>query len=554
MAKPKNSREVLKAAAAVMLAASAISAATPASADTCSNLASGFHRPNTTITTAVTVPAGSFVTPTVPPQTIMNLPQFCRVAGFTTPTSDSHIGFEVWLPETGWNGKYLQAGCGGFCGSISYGAMAEPLRRGYAVAATDDGHQASGIDASWAVGHPEKVVDFGYRALKETTDVAKALIMAFELSGPRRSYFMGCSDGGREALMEAQRFPADFDGIVAGSPANFWTHLMSGFVWNGLALAATASGDLAQADLDAVSNAALAQCAGHDGGLSTDKFLNNPPACRFKPRQLLCTAHSVGSCLTQDKVEAVEQIFSGPPHIFPGYVGGEGEANVFADWPLWITDTGNPAVSLQGLFASNFFQFMVFPGIGWTPNTFSVAENAKAADARVGGILNSIDPDLGPFKSRGGKLIQYVGWSDSAISPQSDIDYYKAVTQAMQGPKHTAEFYRLFMVPGMSHCAGGPGANAFGQAVNGPNPSDPAGDVLSALDHWVEFGAAPEKIIATKYVNDNPSLGIAFQRPLCVYPAAAKFNGSGNPTAASSFECVKNEGEDNNHSQSAENP
>jgi Tannase and feruloyl esterase len=166
MAKPKNSKEVLKATAAVMLAASAISAATPASADTCSNLASGFHRPNTTITTAVTVPAGSFVTPTVPPQTIMNLPQFCRVAGFTTPTSDSHIGFEVWLPETGWNGKYLQAGCGGFCGSISYGSMAEPLRRGYAVAATDDGHQASGIDASWAVGHPEKVVDFGYRALK----------------------------------------------------------------------------------------------------------------------------------------------------------------------------------------------------------------------------------------------------------------------------------------------------------------------------------------------------------------------------------------------------
>jgi feruloyl esterase len=154
------------------------------------------------------------------------------VAGFTTPTSDSHINFEVWVPDPGWNLKYLQVGCGGFCGSISYGNMGEPLRRGYAVAGTDDGHQGSGVDASWAVGHPEKVVDFGYRSLKETTDVAKDIIMAFESSGARRSYFMGCSDGGREALMESQRYPRDFDGIVAGSPANYWTHLFTGFVWD----------------------------------------------------------------------------------------------------------------------------------------------------------------------------------------------------------------------------------------------------------------------------------------------------------------------------------
>ncbi len=194
-ARRRASRYLLGAAAAAAIGF----AATPASADTCSNLASNFHRPNTTITTAQTVPAGTFVTPTVPPQSITGLPQFCRVAGFTTPTSDSHIQFEVSIPESGWNLKYLQAGCGGFCGSISYGSIAEPLRRGYAAAATDDGHEASGIDASWAVGHPEKVVDFGYRSLKETTDVAKDIIMAFKSSGPRRSYFMGCSDGGREA-------------------------------------------------------------------------------------------------------------------------------------------------------------------------------------------------------------------------------------------------------------------------------------------------------------------------------------------------------------------
>ena len=169
------------AAAAIGLSAS------PAAALTCSQLASNFHRPNTTITTAQTVPAGTFVTPTVPPQSITGLPQFCRVAGFTTPTSDSHINFEVWVPESGWNLKYLQAGCGGFCGSISYGSMAEPLRRGYAAAATDDGHQASGIDASWAVGHPEKVVDFGYRSLKETPDLARDIILAFKSNSPHRS-------------------------------------------------------------------------------------------------------------------------------------------------------------------------------------------------------------------------------------------------------------------------------------------------------------------------------------------------------------------------------
>jgi len=520
----------------VGLAAAAAIATTPAKADVCSDLATNFQRPNTTITAAQTVP-GTFVTPTNPPQTITGLPQFCRVAGFTTPTSDSHVSFEVWMPDSAWNVKYLQAGCGGFCGSISYNSMAEPLRRGYAVAATDDGHQASGVDASWAVGHPEKVIDFGYRALKETTEVAKDIIRAYKLGGPRRSYFMGCSDGGREALMEAQRFPHDFDGIVAGSPANFWTHLFTGFVWNEQALAEVATGDLTQADLNVLSNAVLKQCAGRDGGLNTDSFLNNPPACRFDVRKLACSGQNAGSCLTDDKIEAVQNIFSGPRKIFPGY-GPGGEASAFVDWPLWITDNGNPAASLQGLFGNSFFQNMVFPNSGWTPGTYSAAENARAADSRVGSILNSTNPNLGAFKSRGGRLIQYAGWSDSAISPQSDIDYYENVAQVMQGPKHTAEFYRLFMVPGMAHCGGGPGANAFGQGTNGPNPSDPAEDVLSALDHWVEQGVAPEKIIATKYVNDNPSAGVAFQRPLCPYPKIAKYSGTGSTTVASSFVCV----------------
>jgi Tannase and feruloyl esterase len=531
----RTSGIVLKAAAVAF--AATVSFAVPASADSCSNLASTFHRPNTTITLAQTVPAGTFVTPTTPPQSLTGLPQFCRVAGFTTPTTDSHIQFEVWMPESGWILKYLQAGCGGFCGSISYGAMAEPLRRGYAVAATDDGHEASGIDATWAVGHPEKVVDFGYRSLKETTDVAKDLIFAFYMSGPQRSYFMGCSDGGREALMEAQRFPHDFDGIVAGSPANFWTHLFAGFVWDQQALGGISGGDLSQTDLNTMTNAVLAQCVGHNGGLSTDQFLNNPLACHFDPSTLP---------LSQDKIGAIKKIFSGPPGVFPGYQGGAGEASTFIDWPLWMTDTGNPALALQGLFAANFFQNMVFPGSGWTVNSFSAAENAKQADIKVGAILNSISPDLGAFKSHGGKLIQYVGWSDTAISPQNDIDYYNAVTDVMGGPGSTRDFYRLFMAPGMAHCGGGPGPNAFGNGVNGPNPADPRDDLLSALDNWVVNRAAPDEIVATKYVNDDPTQGVAFQRPLCVFPKVSKYKG-GSTTAASSFRCVgqgQNQGND----------
>ena len=544
-AREGDRRLSLRYLAAAPVAIGLVAASPAAAASTCSQLASNFHRPNTTITTAQTVPAGTFTAPDG--ETFAGLPQFCRVAGFTTPTSDSHIRFEVWVPESGWNLKYIQEGCGGFCGSITYSNMAEPLRRGYAVAATDDGHQAGGTDASWAAGHPEKVVDFGYRALKETTDVAKDIILAFKSSGARRSYFMGCSDGGREALMEAQRYPRDFDGIVAGSPANYWTHLLTGFVWNQNALTATASGDLSQADLNVVSSSMLAQCAGHDGGLSTDQFLNNPLACRFNPAKL---------SLARDKIEAVEKIFSGPPRIFPGYRVTGDEASHPANWPAWLTDTGNPANALQEAFGDNYFQYIVFPNSGWTPHTYSIEENAHQADVRTAAILNSTDPNLHPFKQQGGKLIQYVGWGDTAISPENDINYHNAVTRAMGGHEETQEFYRLFMVPGMAHCGGGPGPNAFGQpfSINGPNPSDASDDILTALDQWVEHGRAPDQIVATKYVNDDPAQGIAFQRPLCPFPQFGKYKGTGSTTSAASFACVSpNDDDHQGHDKEASN-
>jgi hypothetical protein len=287
-----------------------------------------------------------------------------------------------------------------------------------------------------------------------------------------------------------------------------------------------------------VSTSMLAQCAGHDGGLGTDQFLNNPLACNFNPAKL---------SLSSDKVQAVEKIFSGPPGIFPGYrVGGDESANA-ANWPAWLTDTGTPANALQELFGDNYFKYIVFPNSGWTPNSNTPAENAFAADIRTAAILNSTDPNLRPFQRHGGKLIQYVGWGDTAISPINDINYHHSVAQELGGHEAIKDFYRLFMVPGMAHCSGGPGANAFGQlgAPNGPNPSDATDDVLTALDQWVERNDAPEKIVATKYVNDDPTQGVAFQRPLCPYPQFAQYKGHGSTTSAASFACVKPDHDDN---------
>jgi tannase/feruloyl esterase len=514
------------------LLASVTSMATLAAADSCSDLAS-LALPDTTITAAQSITSGSF-TPPGSSKPITNLPAFCRVAAFATPTSDSHIEFEIWIPESIWNGKYLQLGCSELCGLISYRTMGDFLPRGYAVAATDDGHEARTTDASWAVGHPEKVVDYAYRALKVTTDNAKAIIEAYESSGPAESYFDGCSDGGREALMEAQRYPRDFNGIIAGSPANALTRTATGFVWDWRALTATPNSNLTQSDLNLLSNAVLAECIGHDGGLATDQFLNNPPACKFNPGSLLCTGDATSNCLSQAKVTAIKRIYSGPTGIFPGYKVNGGNESVV--WPAWITGNGNPPNGSQEVLAQSIFSEMVFPNSGWRPTSTTIRQDIGNAN-QVLNIVNSTDPDLNAFKANAGKLIQYAGWSDAAISPQNDINYYTSVSKVVGGIVATKEFYRLFMVPGMAHCQGGPGANAFGNLVNGPSPSSPSDDVLSALDQWVEQGVAPHEIIATKYVNDNPASGIAFQRPLCPYPQIAEYSGSGDPKQARNWLC-----------------
>ena len=266
-------------------------AAAPAVAATCEGLAA-LSLPHTTIAKTEAVPAGEFKPPAGAAQKV---PAFCRVTGTLKPSTDSDIRFEVWLPEK-WNGKFEGEGNGGFAGQINYAGLAAAVRAGSATASTDTGHEAGGTDASWALGHPEKATDFGYRAIHETTVAGKAITKAFYGDNAKRSYFSSCSNGGRQALMEAQRFPEDYDGIIAGAPANYWTHLLSNAVYLVQATMADPASYIPAAKLPAIESAALAACDANDG--VKDGVIDSPNRCQFKPASLECKGADSDSCLT----------------------------------------------------------------------------------------------------------------------------------------------------------------------------------------------------------------------------------------------------------------
>jgi hypothetical protein len=506
-------------------------AAMPAGARSCEDLVQ-LSVAGTTITGAESVPAGTFTPPGEKP--IENLPAFCRVAGSVKPTSDSNIQFEVWMPIAGWNGKFQGAGNGGFAGYIDYETMAAAVRHGYAAASTDTGHH--GTDASWALGHPEKIVDFGYRGIHETAGKAKAIIRAFYGEGPRHSYFSYCSNGGRQALMEAQRFPADYDGIIAGAPANFWTHLLTQAVWNTQATMQNLASYISASKLPAIEAAALAQCDDMDG--VKDGVIDDPRRCHFDPSSLLCKGAESDSCLTAPQVAALKKIYAGPrtssgQEIVPGFPpGGEtGEGG----WGLWITGPA-PGKSAEFFFGTQFFGNMVYNNAAWDYRKFDVDRDLKAADDKLAPILNATDADLTRFKQRGGKLILYHGWNDAALPAVNTIHYYESVAKKM-GQNNAAEFVRLYMVPGMQHCENGPGPDMFGQM--GVAQGDPQHNLGAALEHWVEQGIAPDQIIATKYkAGSDPASGVIRTRPLCPYPAVAHWKGTGSTDDAANFVCL----------------
>jgi feruloyl esterase len=514
-------------------------ASAPAVAASCDSL-SGLKLADTTITSAQTVAAGAFEPPAGPSPAIFKaLPAFCRVTAEIKPAKDSDIKVEVWMPVTGWNGKYQGVGNGGFAGSITYPAMANAVEAGYATASTDTGHNAGGTNAVWALGHPDRIVDFGYRAIHEMTMKAKAMIQAFYGENPKRSYFGSCSNGGRQALMEAQRYPEDYDGIIAGAPANYWTHLLSAGAWDLQALQGDDASYIPGAKIPALSAAVIKACDAQDG--VTDGLVSDPQACHFDPATVQCQGTDSDSCLTAPQVAALKKLYAGPRNskgdrLFPGrVVGGEDGPG---GWKAWVVGA-SPSTALMYQFTTNFFPNMVFDDPKWDFKTFNFDKDVKVADEKQAANLNAMDANLKAFAKRGGKLIIYHGWSDAAISAFNTIDYFNSVTAAM-GARDASQFLRVFLVPGMQHCGGGPGPNSFGQqGFSGLQP-DAQHNIYTALDQWVEKGTAPERIVATKYASDaNPGQGVKMTRPLCPYPQVAQYKGTGDSNDEANFVCAQ---------------
>ena len=464
--------------------------------------------PNAKITVAETVDAGAFKPPDQE-NAFRTLPSFCRVAVTLTPSPDSDIKVEVWIPAANWNGKFQAVGNGAFNGNINYTAMAAALGRGYATSSTDTGHTGGG--ASWAAGHPQKVVDFGWRAVHEMTIAAKKVIAARTGSAPSFSYWNGCSAGGRQAMKEAQRFPDDYNGIIAGAPGLDWTGRAAQAVRVAKTLEHNAAARLSSADRQLLHRAVLEACDAADG--LKDGLVSDPDSCRFDPGVLECRGPDRAGCLTPPQIETARLIYStGVNASTKRKIGG-----LLPGSELGWTDLGwTASARATGL---DQFRFLVFNDPAWDIQNFDVDHDLARAEETDRDTLNALDPNLQPFISRGGKLIQFHGWADPQISPANSTQYYGRVVETLGGPHKIHDSYRLFMAPGMGHCGGGEGPNTF--------------DMVATIEQWVERGAAPDRIEASHSTNGV----IDRKRPLCPYPQIAAYQGTGSVDDAASFVC-----------------
>jgi feruloyl esterase len=517
------------------LAANPVSAA----AADCAGLQS--NAPRDAQITAVTLqPAGPFVIPPdLGPARTVQLPALCRVQGVLRPTSDSSIGFEVWLPAEGWNGRFLGVGNGGFAGSIGYASLAAAVQSRYAAASTDTGHAGGLTDAGWAVGHPEKVIDFGWRAVHLTTVAGKELTATFYGKPANYSYFSSCSNGGRQGLMEAQRFPEDYDGIIAGAPAYRWTGLFTSFVWNAQALAKPGAA-IPAAKTPAIARAVLDQCDARDG--LPDGLVSDPRHCRVDLRKLRCTESESDSCLTPPQITALQAIYQGAhtsqgKQIYFGFPPGGEAAPGSAGWDAWIFGAA-PGASIQNAFGSSFVKQIVGAPASWTPAEFDFDRDFGPLEARTAATFNATSPDLSRFAAHGGRLILWHGWSDAAIPAQGTIDYRDNVVRRM-GEKQAGQFVRLFMVPGMHHCAGGTGPSDFGQNSVPAADDSAATSVLAALQEWVEEGHAPEQLIAKQQTSPGSTAADQPVRTglICAYPKRAELKRGADSSRAESYTC-----------------
>jgi feruloyl esterase len=515
-------RQSLIWAAAVVIAFVLLSAgtytlkarATPddAAAGRCEGL-TALALPEAAVKQAGVVAAGTFANAALRPRPLgaPSLPSFCRVTMTLTPSADSNISVEVWLPVSGWNGKYQAVGNGGWAGTIGYAALADEVTRGYAASATDTGH--SGNSGSFALGHPEKLIDYAYRSEHAMAVAAKAVVRAFYGNSPSHSYFNGCSTGGRQAIVEASRFPNDFDGIIAGAAANPKTHLDAWRMVMSQAMFKDAESLIPSSKYAAIHQAVLDACDALDG--VRDRLIENPQRCHFNPEALRCKGPDGPDCLTAPQVESARVAMSPlkdpktGAEIFPGFEPGNELG--------WGRLLGGPDPYQT---AVDTYRYVIFQNPDWNWRTFSLERDLAEANRVAQGTLTAVDPNLTPFAAHGGKLLMYHGWADQDIAPRASINFYAHTRQATKAPASNAEWVRLFMVPGMQHCGGGDGPNTF--------------DSVGALESWVERGRTPASMIAAHSTQGR----VDRTRPLCPYPQVAKYKGTGSIDDAGSFACA----------------
>jgi feruloyl esterase len=523
----------------------------------CEDLAK-FQAPNVTITSATMVDNLAAVASTVA-KSKLEAP-FCRVSGFLTPTSDSHIGFEVWLPSAErWNNKLQAVGNGGFYGFLNHRAMLPALNRRYATMTTDLGHvNAPGAseDATWALGHPEKVIDYKFRGGHLSALVAKQIIAAYYGAAPRHAYYAACSAGAIQGLTELIRYPKDFDGYIIGNANPNHLDQQMTALWNTLEASLKNPDEaLKPAHMGLIHKAVLQQCAGKDGGLASDPFLSNPPACKFEPKTLLCQAgQDAATCLSTAQVDIVNKLYQGPVNPRSGQSIAAGlTPGTELGWPAYFTGKKNPAAADRPW--GGFLTYMAYADPTYLSEQKYLAfdfdrdydklRRIAVAGETLESSWNARDRNLDAFQAAGGKLIQYHGWDDPNIPALAAVRFFTEIVEdqakrhrltAAQAMAATQQFHRLFMVPGMGHCTVGEGPWSFGQGNQAPLKADPQYDTLSALERWVEQGVAPEQFIGSRV--DAKTNAVEMARPICAYPKVPVFKGIGNGTDAAQFSCA----------------
>jgi feruloyl esterase len=500
-----------------------------------------------TILSTDIVDSGNFHEPIAPFRTFDKLPAFCRVQAVVSPVPHSRIAVDVWLPLKGWSGRLQMTGNGGYDPAMSYRQLSNIVRSNDVAVATNTGHEGGG-DPDFAIGRPESLIDWSYRAVHESVVTAKALTKIFYGKPASFAYFNGCSTGGHQGLMSAQRYPEDFNGVIAGAPGNNRTALMMSFLWQ--FLSNHPAGDNIHAIVTAeklvmLTKAVTKFCDPADG--VTDGVINDPRACRFDVGTLLCKAGDKPDCLTADQLAAIRKMYAGPRdartgrQIYPGYTLGSEGVPAYSEgrpgWSEFLSDAVHPDKPRR----ADFFQYWAGLGQNWDWWKFNWGSDVDAVQNGIGKTTDANDADLSRFRDHGGKLMMFMGWADPVGSAIEAINYYNAAEALGKGKTererraYTQQAVRLYMVPGMVHCANGPGATNFSPRSGYGPVQDAHHDMQLALEAWVEKGIAPEEIIATHY-EDAKSKKIAFQRPLCVFPKVAVYKG-GDTARADSFFC-----------------